>query len=123
MVKVSRSGKMVPSMWVNGAKTKLMVKVNSYTLTAMSMRVTGLMIKPMASEPISMLMALCIKVSGETTYSMVMALRHGPIIPSTRAITNMDASTALELTIGMMGVCTQETGSKTKLVGWVFTHG
>ena len=123
MGKASRSGKMVPSMLENGAKIKLMVKANSYTLTGMFMKVTGPMIRQMALAHTNMLMELCIRVSGETTYSMVRALRRGPITPSTREIMNMDVSMALELTIGMMEACTRVSGSKTKLVAWVFTHG
>jgi hypothetical protein len=100
--KESKSGKMVLSIRVTGKMTRQMERADSSMLMATSMRVSGITIKPREGAPTNTQMAPSILVIGRKIDSTVTALKPGQTMPSTRATTSKERSTALELSNGLI---------------------
>lgn len=94
MDRASKSGKMVVSTPVTGNKTKPTVKEDSFTLTEMSMKVNGTMIKHKVEEPTNTWMAPSTSETGKKIDSTAMESNLGQIKQSTKVITNMERNTA-----------------------------
>jgi hypothetical protein len=97
MATVSRYGLTDRNMKVNGNKTRLTARVNSFMLMEMFMRASGRMIRLMAMVLILTPMGQLISESGKTISSMVKELRHGPTVPSMKANILKGKSMAREL--------------------------
>lgn len=100
-----------------------MVKESLSMWMEISMMASGLMIKLMDMEYISMLMERNMKENGKTIYSMVRVLRPGLMAPNMMVIMHLGVSMESDLISGMMALNTQEIGMKIKLVVLVFILG
>ena len=82
---VNKFGKMELSTKETGGLTKHVVKENSGTLTAMSSKVNGLMIRPTDTASMSIKMERDTKENGRMISNTVKERRFGPIIRCTKA--------------------------------------
>ena len=87
-------GPMAPSMRVNGKRTRPTEKEDSFMQMVMSTTACGLMIRHMVMVYTVIWTVLSMKVIGRKISSMVLALRHGQMVPSMMVTTstarNMD---------------------------------
>jgi hypothetical protein len=120
---VSRSGLMVRSTMVNGAKTGHMAKVPLHTLMETSMTVSGPTIKPTVLAFTSMLTAHSMKACGKTTYNTERASRLGPTSQGTKETTLSEENMASAVISGTMDPNTVVTGRRIKSQALESTHG
>ena len=146
MAKEPSAGKTEASSWATGRMIKPMVEVDSFTLTAMHMRVTGLMIKLKVEEHTSTWTAPSTSVTGKKIDNTATELRPGQIMPNMRATMNMARSmesvhssgrmahlilvssttiisTAREFTHGLTTGFTKENGERIKCMAKERSHG
>jgi hypothetical protein len=140
------SGLTVQSMKATGTKTRLMEEAVLFMLTEMSIQGCGKMIRLMVKALIFIQMVLSMLESGIWISNRVRALRHGLTVLNIREITSMGRSTALESSTGLMDPATKESsrttifmerdptsgvteelmmasGSSTRCMAMVFSHG
>ena len=125
MVMVFKNGLMALSTRDNGKIIEHMEKVNSFTSTEISTMATGLTIRQMATESITISMVPCTKDIGEMIFSTVKEKKAGQMDQSMRETTWLERSMASDFTVGTTEASIQATGKKTKskvlepTVGWM----
>lgn len=120
---VLRNGKMAQSMLGNGNSIRHVVKVNSGMLMVIFSKVSGLMIKPMASAFIPIKMEPNMKVIGRKTCSMGMARNRGQMAQNMKENITMVKNMVRAIIFGMMAQNMMDNGLIIKLKVMVFING
>ena len=108
------SGLMVPDMRDYGKIIELMEKASSLILMETFMMVNGSTTRLMGMEFITILMELCMRVDGETIFSMERAKNHGLINLYTRGSIWQERSMEQVSIAGTTALSIMENGTKIK---------
>lgn len=119
----NRNGLMELLILVNGVKTELMERVDSFMLMEISMMDCGLMIKQMALVFTSMLTEHNMRVNGKMTYNMVKESRLGQMVLDMKGIMHLVENMDQVLISGMTARNTLGNGLKTKYLDLEYIHG
>jgi hypothetical protein len=117
MVLVNKCGLTGQSTSASGETTELMEKESSFMLMEIFMKDSGLTIRLMVQELISMLTAPCMRVNGKMTFNTAKVSKLGLTNQDMKVTTHSVVNTESALINGTTSRGTREIGVKTKSAG------